>query len=393
MEFKKPRNDGVVSLETDSPKGAKGRFVASGDGDVGVDNIDPKVRHRNIEQKFSQRNSNSETWDGTVGTEQPYTPAQSSSSKTMRRDKGTSSEHFAGEKSDRVDRTAFENLLCIEIFSGSGRLTATIRRLGLRAVAIDHSSTRTSGPVTLLDLTKADDLEFLKNFILSERHNILYIHIAPPCGTCSAARNKRHRDLEAAGYVLPQPVRSRAFLMGLPTNRGLDAAKVAAANTLYYATLEIAKLCLQFDIMFSLENPENSLFWETDPIQELFRLCNGYHNIFQSCMMGGDRDKRTKWWSSKPNFNAFNVMCDNNHEHKAWKPIQTESGLHFPTSEEASYPFLLCERVAHVVKELALELGFTMPESLPQQAKLQTSSALQHINMGFLARGQKLRPL
>ena len=96
MEFKKPRNDGVVSLETDSPKGAKGRFVASGDGDVGVDNIDPKVRHRNIEQKFSQCNSdsNSETWDGTVGTEQPYKPAQSSSSKTMRRDKGTSPEHF-----------------------------------------------------------------------------------------------------------------------------------------------------------------------------------------------------------------------------------------------------------------------------------------------------------
>ncbi len=33
--------------------------------------------------------------------------------------------------------------------------------------------------------------------------------------------------------------------MGLPTNRGLDSAKVAAANVLYFATLEIAKLCLQ----------------------------------------------------------------------------------------------------------------------------------------------------
>ena len=326
-------------------------------------------------------------------TEQPDIPAESSSSKTMGRAKGKAPEHFAGAETGHDSRTAFENLLCIEIFSGSGRLTATIRRLGLRAVAIDHSSSRTSGPVTLLDLTKADDLEFLKNFIIPERQNIIYIHMAPPCGTCSAARNKRHRDLEAAGYVLPQPVRSRAFPMGLPTNRGLDAAKVAAANTLYYATLEIAKLCLQYDIMFSLENPENSLFWETDPIQELFRLCNGYHNVFQSCMMVGDRDKRTKWWSSKPNFNAFNVTCDNNHEHKAWKPVQTESGLHFPTSEEASYPFLLCERVAHVVKETALELGFTVPESLPQQAKLQTSSALQHINMGFLARGQKLKPL
>ena len=115
-------------LELAAPKGWKACSIdASGDGDIGVNNIDPKVQHRNIEQNFSQCNSNSETWDGTVGTEQPYTPAQSSSSKTMRREKGTSPEHFAGEETGRDDRTAFENLLCIEIFSGSGRLTATIR--------------------------------------------------------------------------------------------------------------------------------------------------------------------------------------------------------------------------------------------------------------------------
>ena len=88
-----------------------------------------------------------------------------------------------------------------------------------------------------------------------------------------------------------------------------------------------------------------NLRWETDPMKELFRLCEGYHNVFQSCMMGGDRDKGTKWWSSPPHFNAFNVMCDNNNEHKPWKPVQTESGLHFPTSEEAAYPYLLCEEL------------------------------------------------
>ena len=98
--------------------------------------------------------------------------------------------------------------------------------------------------MTQLDLTKTDDLEFLKNFIISERHNILYIHMAPPCGTCSAARNKRHRDLEAAGYVLPQPVPSRAFPMGLPTNRGLDAVKAAAANTLLLCNFGNSKTVL-----------------------------------------------------------------------------------------------------------------------------------------------------
>ena len=103
-------------------------------------------------------------------------------------------------------------------------------------------------------MTKSEDLEFLKNYIISERRNIIYIHFAPPCRTCSAARNKRHRDLEEAGFILPKPVRSKEHPMGLPSNRGLDAAKVASENLLYFATLEIAKL--QYDILFSIENPE-----------------------------------------------------------------------------------------------------------------------------------------
>ena len=73
--------------------------------------------------------------------------------------------------------------------------------------------------------------------------------------------------------------RSKAHRMGLPKNRGLDVAKVACANLLYPATVEIAKLCLQYIVLCSIENPENSLFWDTDPIQELFDLCPGYRNV------------------------------------------------------------------------------------------------------------------
>ena len=111
-------------------------------------------------------------------------------------------------------------------------------------MATDRSSSRTSGPVATLDLTKPDDLEFLKNFIRSEKDNLIYVHLAPPCGTCSAARNRQHRDLEEAGFNLPQPLRSKLYPMGLPHIRGLDAAKVASANLLYRATLEIVMLCV-----------------------------------------------------------------------------------------------------------------------------------------------------
>ena len=287
----------------------------------------------------------------------------------------------------------FENLLCIEIFSGSGRLTAAIRKQGMRAVAFDRSSSRTSGPVTVLDLTKDEDFLFLMNFIKSEKDNILLVHLAPPCGTCSAARNKRHRKLEEAGYDLPVPLRSKDWPMGLPSLKGLDAAKVAAANVLYERTFQIASLCIDLQLTVSLENPENSLFWDTTPIQRLMAKCFGHHNVFQSCMMGGDRDKRTKWWCSDDTFSSFNIMCNGLHQHKEWTPVATSGGLRFPTAEEASYPFLLCERVAHLMKEKASSMGYLQAPSLIQQAKQQTSSTLQHVNMGFLARGNKLKPL
>ncbi len=285
-------------------------------------------------------------------------------------------------------------LQCIEIFSGSGRLTQTIRKLGLRAVAVDRSSSRTSGPVTTLDLTKPEDLDFLKNFITSEKENLIYIHLAPPCGTCSAARNKQHKDLERAGFTLPQPSRSKSHPMGLPHIRGLDAAKVASANLLYQATLEIVLLCIELNVLCTVENPENSLFWDTNPMIPLFEVCEGYHNVFQYCMMGGDRDKRTKWWSSQNYFGAFNIMCDGSHSLKPWTPTITDhQGLLFPTKEEAAYPQLLCDRVAHTVEELAVEKGFKPCESLSEQSKQQSSAALQHVNMGFLPRGKKLKPL
>ena len=133
------------------------------------------------------------------------------------------------------------------------------------------------------------------NYIKSERENILLVHLAPPCGTCSAATSKRHKSLEAAGYNLPKPLRSKEYPMGLPSLRGLDAAKVTSANALYEVTFQIASSCIDLQLTVSIENPENSLFWDAVPIQGPLAKCNGHHNVFQSWMIGGDRDKQTKW--------------------------------------------------------------------------------------------------
>ena len=228
------------------------------------------------------------------------------------------------------------------LFSGCEKLTAAIRKIGMGSVAVDRSAQRTSGPVAILDLTRDEDLQYLLKFIESEKDNIMLVHMAPPCGTASAARNRRYKALEGAGYELPVP---------LPSLRGLDASKVLSANCLYNATLMIAKLCIRLQITVSIENPHNSLFWDTDPIKELLQLCPGKTNVFDSCMMGGDRDKATTWWCSDDLFDSFNLRCNKQHTHKPWTPTVTAKGLQFPTASEASYPELLCERVAHLVQD------------------------------------------
>ena len=397
VELKRPRTMGPVSLASEPLKGEHGVHGASDSSGVGgvSNDIDSNIDQTGVNSFSKDVTSQSELTVSSSGSGQVKRSA-SDAQRGSRKDQQQHHEQVAEKFDDSglvQKRTSFDNLLCIEIFSGSGKLTATIRRLGLRAVAIDRSSSRTSGPVTHLDLTTREDLDFLKNFIASERENLIYVHLAPPCGTCSAARNKQRKDWERAGFSLPQPLRSKLHPMGLPHIRGLDAAKVASANLLYQATFEIVMLCIELDVLCTVENPENSLFWDTDPMRRLFEICEGFHNVFQSCMMGGDRDKRTKWWSSKNYFSAFNIMCDGLHSHKAWTPTITEKGLNFPTKEEAAYPQLLCDRVSHVVKALAIEMGFNPTESLLEQSKQQTTAALQHVNMGFLPRGKKLKPL
>ena len=59
--------------------------------------------------------------------------------------------------------------------------------------------------------------------------------------------------------------------MGLPGIAGLDLYKVEQANKLYFATRDLALLAISLGIRVSMENPTNSLFWKTDPIQELLQ--------------------------------------------------------------------------------------------------------------------------
>lgn len=76
--------------------------------------------------------------------------------------------------------------------------------------------------------------------------------MAPPCGTCSRAR-----EIDNGG---PQPLRSDHWPDGLPNLGQADRARVFSANKLYTLTAKIADYCFSNGLLLVIENPARSIF-------------------------------------------------------------------------------------------------------------------------------------
>ncbi|CAE7743608.1 unnamed protein product [Symbiodinium sp. CCMP2592] len=265
--------------------------------------------------------------------------------------------------------------LVIEIFAGTARLSTACQKLGFRTLAIDKSTARGRFPIQRLDLTDADDLCILLDIIRLEAANIVWIHCAPPCGTASAARSRPIPELTAAGVRVPQPLRSTSEPQGLSTLTGADLERVQKANMLYRAVGQIADLARQLNIFVTVENPRNSLAWLCDGLDELFR--SPHHTVvYDACVHGGTRDKTTLLWCSADWFQPLALRCSRDHQHASWKPRLQPHATSFPTADEAAYPVLLCERMAHIIAARAGGLALAAPD--PQPMVVQSEAHLKH---------------
>ena len=89
-----------------------------------------------------------------------------------------------------------EQITCpviIEVFCGSARVTASLKELGLvESFGVDHEVDKAIATVKKLDLTDKEDQKIFKQWMKSPL--VVGIFWAPPCGTCSLARNIQLRD-------------------------------------------------------------------------------------------------------------------------------------------------------------------------------------------------------
>ena len=268
---------------------------------------------------------------------------------------------------------SLSEVLCIEIFAGSARLTAAVRDAGMQGIAVDYDKTRSSGPhIAVYDLNDPSQFEALVE--------------------ASRARERPLRSWERKGYRVPKPLRSDKFPLGVPGLKGIDKHRTETANITYSQTAILAMMLHGWGITISIENPLRSIFWLVPDIVKMLSTIGGYETVFDHCCHGGLRDKSTMWWSNRDWFLSLSQRCDKSHNHAKWNPEVIDGKMVFPTHQEASYPVLLCQRLAAIIKDNAFAMGAHDVTNLQQQLE-ETSLSGHRFILGMLPRGKKFKPL
>lgn len=250
--------------------------------------------------------------------------------------------------------------MLLELFCGTAGVCAQFRAMGGRALGIDHqlNRSRIKAAAVKLDL----NCPWVRKMVMTELHSgrVHAVHLGPPCGTASRARHiPLKAKLRKSGAPSPRPLRSLKFPQGFPWLKGISRLRVEAANALYEFTAEVAWECLRQNIPFTIENPENSLFWSTQWIAPLVEIM--FRNTIHACEFGSDFKKSTTFLS---NFflPRLNKQCSGEHKHKAWEIKQDPNGAwKFDTAKEAEYPRQLAYAVAcSLMEEVQKQHGFDL---------------------------------
>ena len=188
----------------------------------------------------------------------------------------------------------------------------------------------------MLSLTCEEDQ---KTFWHLLNHPMLkYVHFAPPCGTCSRAREISLKN----GKTGPPPLRDEVHPLGLPHLEAKfpqEVPRVQAANRLYQLIASAATVLLEKNITWTIENPRGSLLWYVPGIRALCEHPATSFVHFQHCAYGGDRPKWTGWLSFPPgSMDTLRAVCPGespDHQHAAWGCTSNHG---FATSLETVYP-------------------------------------------------------
>ena len=283
----------------------------------------------------------------------------------------------------------------IEFCAGSAGLSAVLKQAGLQVIPIDHGGNthKQKTRCVVIDLSSDDAWNLVETILRSGK--VLYCHLGPPCGTASAARNRPvPQYLVAQGAPSPPPLRSQEHPLGLPGLKPKQLARVVTANKIYLLCSKVVRLCLQLNIIFSLENPLNSLFWSIPFIAELFSLKGVEFIVLDNCMFGSDRNKASGFMCTDGVFTSMAVRCNGKHVHAGWQLKWIDGQWKFDTALEAEYSLELCQALIACVLAEATKRGIApQPDSIQGVLSERQRKLWLRATTGKLPRGKTLPQL
>jgi hypothetical protein len=242
----------------------------------------------------------------------------------------------------------------IELFAGSGRLTAALKSSGVfSAFGVDHKKLSSVAPIMIADLTTKNGQALFMTWMNAP--NLAGIFAAPPCGTCSLARNIKVRGPKGNIISGPVPLRSQKYPEGFPNLTNTNLKRVLSANKLYDFLSKVVLKANDRGLIFVIENPRSSLFWLTKYFQKIKHLFTFVAH--QACAYGSERPKWTALAVNRPQFLEINQTCpgvDAQHHHKPWGLVSPSK---FATAEETAYPGLPSKTCASHCQRLHSSLG------------------------------------
>ena len=252
-----------------------------------------------------------------------------------------------------------EGPFVIELFAGSGRVTAHLKFYGIKdSFGVDHKRLSSIAPIMVCDLTTKEGQRLCKKWVGSKSCAGLFA--APPCGTCSRAREIQLRDAKGRRLPCPPPLRSDLSPNGLPNLSHYNCLRVSLANRLYHFLAELVVDLVKRNIPVVIENPRSSLYWLTSYFQKVRHLF--MFTAHQACAYGSDRPKWTALAHTHKAFKRINLCCPGEgpfHKHKPWGSSETSKNK-FATAEETAYPMKLADTIALAFKETLEETGWKL---------------------------------
>ena len=278
----------------------------------------------------------------------------------------------------------------LEVFAGSAILCSIAKQLGMQgSLAVDKVQKKGArASVIRLDLTRSVDCMLLDQWLESDL--LIWVHIAPVCGTASRAREIQRHPSD------PKPLRSGDYPDGLPGLQGSELCRVRIANHLFQYAFDLFAKATKKGIFVTMENPRNSYMWSTSFFIALWKDFHLFCADFQVCTYGGARAKWTRFVANFPDIQKLSIECDHSHEHAAWRFATGPDGQRvWATSLESQYPRKLCIAVTQIVLEIAEAQGLQLLERSMQDLQghplLQSQQAT--ISVGGQPYKRKIPPL